>query len=127
MSDKEKTYRTSAFYTNGGGGYLYRFFIMSPAYQKPGYQIKEHEKGVYCGAVIRIADELSEREALVKLAELERDGQAKCKIVTGKDLDELGPDYHEALFFADQHEAHLADKSYENLKKRRPGPDFRPK
>jgi hypothetical protein len=127
MSDKEKTYRTSAFHTDGRGGYLYRYWVMSPAYQKPGYQIKEHEKGVYCGATLRIEDSLPEREALAKLAKLEADNGAKGKVVTGKDLDELGPDYHEAKFFADQHEAFVADKSYERLKKRRPGPDFRPK
>lgn len=127
MNEKEKNYRTSAFYTDGGGGYLYRYWVMSPAYQKPGYQIKEHEKGVYCGATSRIADSISEREALAKLAELERNGAAHGRKVTGRDLDELGPDYSDAQLFTDQHEANVAEKVYEQLKKRRPGPGFRPK
>ncbi len=122
----ERTYRTSAFHTNGGGGYLYRYFVMSPAYQKPGYQIKEHEKGTYCGATVRIADGLSEKDGLRKLAELERQ-HASAKKVTGKELDELGPDYHEAELFIDKHEAIVANKMYELLKQRRPGPGFRPK
>lgn len=124
MSNKEKIWRTSAFYTNGGGGYLYRYWVMSPAYQKPGYQIKEHEKGVNCGSTVRIADSISERDALAKLAELERGGGRK---VTARDLDELGPDYRDAQLFTDQHEANVAEKVYEQLKKRRPGPGFRPK
>lgn len=124
MADNEKTFRTSAFYTNGGGGYLYRFWIMSPAYQKPGYQIKEYEKGAYSGATSRIADYLNERDALQKLADMERGGGRK---VTGKDLDDLGPDYHAATLFTDEHAANIAEKTREQLRKRRPGPGFRPK
>ena len=124
MADDEKTFRTSAFYTDGHGGYLYRYWVMSPAYQRPGYQIKEHEKGVTCGMTFRIEDSLSERDALAKLAEMESKGGKK---VSGRDLDELGPDYHAATLFADEHEANVAEKTYERLKKRRPGPGFRPK
>jgi hypothetical protein len=123
----EKTFRTSAFHTNGGGGYLYRYFVMSPAYQKPGYQIKEHEKGVYCGATIRIADGLSEKDALGKLAQLERENAAAHEKVTGKELDDLGPDYHQAALFIDKNDAATADKVHELLRQKRPGPGFGPR
>lgn len=124
MAEKEKTFRTSAFYTDGHGGYLYRFWIMSPAYNGPGYQIKEYEKGAYSGCTSRIADHQQERDALQYLANLERSGGKK---VTGKDLDDLGPEYRDAELFTDYHDAIVSERTHDILRKRRPGPDFRPK
>lgn len=125
MSEKEITFRTSAFHTNGRYGYLYRFWIMSPAYGKPGFQIKEYEKGVDCGTTSRIEDGLALNEGLKKLDELERKEAVAGKRVAGKD-DALGPEYRAAKLFTDAFDATVADSTYERLRKRRPtSPSFK--
>ncbi|TAL27490.1 MAG: hypothetical protein EPN97_17285 [Alphaproteobacteria bacterium] len=125
MSEKEQTFRTSAFHTGRRGGYLFRFWIMSPAYGKPGFQIKEYEKGVDCGTTSRIEDGLALNEGLKKLDELEQKEAATRKRVVDKD-DALGPEYREAKLFTDAFDATVADSTYERLKKRRPtSPSFK--
>lgn len=126
MSD-EKTYRTSGFHTDGRGGYIYRFWIMSPAWHKDGYQIKEFERGVNCACTSRIADALSEKDALAKMAQLERDARAIHKLVTPEEEHELGPDFQQAQYFSNEHQAVVAEKTYQRLKSRQPGKDFRPR
>ena len=126
MSEKEKTFRTKAFYTGNRLGYLFRFWVMSPAFEKPGFQIKEHEVGVNCGGLVRIADGLSAHEALRKMDALEREAAATARPVRPVDEAKLGPDYHAAESYADHFDATVAETNYDRLRKRRPkSPSFK--
>jgi hypothetical protein len=126
MAEKEQTFRTSAFHTQRPGSYRYKYWIMSPAYGKPGFQIKEHEEGVNCAGVNRIADELPAREALREMDVLERKAAASLRRVESAEWDKLGPDYQAAESYAPYFDALVAETNYGRLRRRRPtSPSFR--
>jgi hypothetical protein len=117
MSADEKTYRTAAFHTNKPG-YLYRYWVLSPSYNKQGYQIKEHEKDNTSGSSFRIADGLSEREAFEMLKELETQAGKKLTRVTASA--ELGSEYRNAEYYGDHNNMLTATIIQERLNKKRP-------
>lgn len=71
MPLNDDTYRTHAFPAERPSGYHYIFWIMEPAYQKPGYQIREHKIAPRSAFSSRIADGIDAREAMRIMAELE--------------------------------------------------------
>lgn len=71
MALKDDTYRTQAFSAQKPSGYNFVFWIMEPAYQKEGYQIRKHEIAPRSAFSSRIADGISEKEALHIMAEME--------------------------------------------------------
>ncbi|MEZ0223160.1 MAG: hypothetical protein ACAH83_01290 [Alphaproteobacteria bacterium] len=120
MSEKEISFRTSIFPSDGRNGYLYRFWIMSPSFEKDGFQIKEHDKGDTCGCINRIADGLSASEALKKMAALESKARAASRPITAFDDRDLGPEFRDAIPFTDHLNALVAETNYDRLRKRRP-------
>jgi hypothetical protein len=126
MSEKDQTFRTSAFYTRAPGSYLYRYWIMSPAFGRPGFQIKVHDEGVNCAGINRIADELPPQEALRQMDRLEQEAAASLRRMDGTDSKKLGPDYQAAESYADHFDATVAETNYDRLRKRRPSsPSFK--
>lgn len=126
MSKKEQTFRTSAFYIKAPSSYRYRYWVMSPAYEKDGFQIKEHEEGVHCGGVNRIADELPARDAMRKMDALQRGAEDFMKKVAGDEVKNLGPDYQAAVSYSDYFDAMVAETNYDRLRQRRPtSPSFK--
>jgi hypothetical protein len=71
MSPKDDTWRTHAYPAERPSGYDYIFWVMEPAYQKPGYQIREHKIAPRSAFSSRIADGIDEREAMKMMAGLE--------------------------------------------------------
>lgn len=119
MSDDRKTLRTDAYKSRKG--YEYSYWVMSPAYQKPGYQIRVHEVAHRSSFTSRIADEMPEHEALLKMAELERNAQATMTRIDDEDpavLARLGDDYKNASPHAPLSQAILAERNAATLKNR---------
>ena len=103
-------YRTRAFHKGENGNALH-FWTIDPAYDKPGfYYIREHEAGKSHRYSARITGDITEREALHKIAELEQ--QATVKHAPADDnpenLRRMGDNYTAALPWRD-HPVHLAE------------------
>lgn len=99
MAEEEKTWRTNAYYTEDRRNYDLVFWVMSPAYKKPGFQIKKHEIGRSGSTISRIADELPEQEALLKMEELDRTAAEKLTRANEENVDilkRLGADFKNA-------------------------------
>lgn len=127
MTDDRKSYRTAAYH-NRERGYDFRYWVMSPAYQKPGYQIKEHNVAERSGFVSRIHDELSEQEALIKMAELEKAAAEKFRTVDAdipENLRRLGDDYKNAEPHAPRSQALLANINGGKLRLRQKNPNLK--
>lgn len=111
MTDERKSYRTAAYH-NRERGHDFRYWVMSPAYEKPGYQIKEHNVAERSAFVSRIDDGLSAQEALIKMATLEQAAAAKYRTVDDSNEDnlrKLGHDYKSAEPQAPHSQALLAN------------------
>lgn len=127
MSDDRKTLRSGAY--RSGAGYDFCYWVMSPAYQKPGYQIRVHEVARRSSFTSRIADEMPEREALLKMAELEGNAQSRMTPVDDEDpsvLERLGDDYKNASPHAPFSQAILTEMNAAALKNRPRPPKLKP-
>lgn len=78
-TDSGQRFRTHAYYREDTRNYALVFWEMSPAYKKPGYQIRKHEVGLHGSASTRIHDELPEYDAFLKMMEIEREAATKLK------------------------------------------------
>jgi len=128
MAETEKTYRTAAYHAEDRRTYDFRYWVMSPAYKKPGFQIKEHEVGANSGLTSRIEDGISEHEALLKMAELERAAAAKFRKADDEseaNLRKLGPDYQNAEPVSDHAQAFIAEMNSARLKLRQKNPGLK--
>ena len=117
MAAPERTFRTLAFRMKGN--YDFRFWIMEPAYGKPGWQIKEHDKGVNSGATSRIEDGLTEEKALLRMAEIERDARAKYPVAPDAEHAQAGLVFTSAEYYADRHQAFVSETTLRTLRQRR--------
>lgn len=127
MSEDRKTLRTDAYKSRKG--YEFCYWVMSPAYQKPGYQIRQHDVAQRSSLSSRIADEMPEREALLKMAELERSAQATMTRIDDEDpavLERLGDDYRNAAPHAPLSQAILTGMNATALKNRPKPPKLKP-
>lgn len=110
-------YRTRAFYKGEGGDALH-FWTIDPTYDKPGsYYIREHEAGKSHRYSFRITGDMTEREALHKIAELEQMATAKHRPADDKDpenLRRMGENYADAIPWRD-HPTHIAEARQEHL------------
>lgn len=116
---EEKTYRTAAYHNTEWRGYDFRYWVMSPAYKKPGFQIKVHEVGASSGLTSRIEDGISEQEALLKMAELEKDAAEKLRVVDDSvdaNLRKLGDDYRKAEPVGPYAQAYITELNSARLK-----------
>lgn len=86
MPPNEDTYRTQPFAAERPSAHHYVFWIMEPAYQKEGYQIREHKIAPRSASSSRIADGIGEREALKIMAELEKKELARTTPVAATAL-----------------------------------------
>lgn len=128
MAEQEKTYRTAAYHAEDRRTYDFRYWVMSPAYKKPGFQIKEHEVGTNSGLTSRIVDGISEHEALLKMAELERTAAAKFRKVDDdneNNLRKLGNDYKNAEPVMEHAQAFIAEMNSARLKLRQKNPGLK--
>lgn len=128
MNDDRITYyRTDAFHKGEDGSALH-FWTLDPAYNAPGrFYVREHETGKSHRYSARISPDMTEREALRKLAELEENARKKFKPVdTTNDghLRRMGDNYTEAIPYR-QHPVLVAEERQARLN-RLPKPKFKP-
>jgi len=113
-------YRTNAYYK--GGGDALHFWTIDPAHDKQGqYYIREHEAGKSHRYSARISADMTEREALHKIAGIDSEAQKLHRPADCRDPDilrRMGDNYTEATPWRD-HPVHLAEARQEELNRRR--------
>jgi hypothetical protein len=126
MPLNEDTYRTQPFPAERPAAYNYIFWIMEPAYEKEGYQIREHKIAPRSASSSRIADGIDERAALKMMAELEARETTRTPPVAEEKLAScLGTEapYHTGRHFT-QHPAvttRLTQQRLKELRGKKPG------
>ena len=131
MPLQDDTYRTQPFAAERPSGYRYVFWIMEPAYQKEGYQIRQHNIAPRASSSSRIADGIDERAALKMMAELEAKERARTAPVAEDLLTAcLGTEapYHTGRHFT-EHPAvttGLAQQRLKELRGKKPGFKLKP-
>ncbi len=124
LTDDRKIYRTGAYKTRRDNQNSNVFWSMDPAFNQPGYWIREHhlyEKGSFSSL---ITEAMPEAEALAKIETLERDAQVKFPPADMSYLDHqwIGNAYRDAAPL-DQNPLHVkdrTDKALKILKSRKP-------
>lgn len=113
-------YRTNAYYK--GDGDALRFWTIDPVHDKPDtYYIREHEAGKSHRYSLRISAEMTEREALHKIAEIEKGAEQQHRPADTKDADilrRMGDDYTDALPWR-EHPVHITEARQEELNRRK--------
>lgn len=113
-------YRTNAYYK--GGGDALHFWTIDPAQGKPGnFYIREHEAGKSHRYSVRISADMTEREALHKIAEIEQGAEQQHRVADAKDaeiLRRMGENYTDAMPWRD-HPVHIAEARQEELNRRK--------
>ena len=124
LTDDRKIYRTGAYKSRRDNQNSNVFWSMDPAFNQPGYWIREHhlyEKGSYSAL---ISEAMPEAEALAKIEILERDAQLKLPSADMSYLDHqwIGSAYRDATPL-EQNPLHVkdrTDKALKILKSRKP-------
>lgn len=131
MPLQDDTYRTQPFPAESPSGHHFVFWIMEPAYQKEGYQIREHKIAPRSAFSSRIADGIDEREALKMMAELEaRETRRTQPVAEDKLASCLGTEapYHTGKHFT-THPAittRLTQERLKELRGKKPGFKLKP-
>lgn len=104
-------YRSAAFHKDKNGKALH-FWTIDPVHDKPGlYYIREHEAGLSHRYSARMTGDLTEREALHKIEELEKRAETTMQPIDAKNdalLKRMGDAFTEAIPWQD-HPVHIAE------------------
>lgn len=117
MTDDRKIWRIAAYKAQRDNQKSNLFWSMDPAFNQPGYWIREHhlyDKGSYSAL---ISEAMPEAEALAKIEQLEHDAQLKYPPADMGYLDHqwIGSAYRDATPI-DQHPRHMKDRTEQAMK-----------